>query len=105
MSEFLGQTVALSMTEIAAVVGALAAVIGALWASDKKTTNSRMEANEKHIGQLSTQLDECEGKHEQAHDSMLKLTAEVSELRGKQEGVNSFAKQVMEVVASKVAKP
>jgi hypothetical protein len=80
------------------IFSALCAVIGTLW----KVLNTQSINVEKR---LTTKLDECEKKHEDVTNTLLKMSAEVGELRGRQEGVNSLAEQVLAVVAETKTRP
>ena len=77
---------------------ALCAVIGTLW----KVLNTQSINVEKR---LTTKLDQCELKHEDVTNTLLKMASEVGELRGRQEGVNSLAEQVLAVVAETKTRP
>ena len=68
--------------------GALTAVIGYLW---------REHINDKKA--VETKLEKCESSHVESVKSTLELTREVGELKGRQEGVNSLARQVLEMIA------
>jgi len=45
-------------------------------------------------------LAHCEKGHEQANRKLIELTGDFKELKGKQDGVSQFAKEVLKAVAS-----
>lgn len=78
-------------TIVAALMAAIASLSGAivyLWRyiSDvQKKTESKLE--------------ECENAHKASHESMLSLTREVGELKGRQQGVTELAEKVLQEIS------
>ena len=67
--------------------GALAGVVTALW---RQITNTHKTTQEK--------LDDCEEQGKETTKSLIELTGKVGRLEGRQDGIESLAKSVLEVV-------
>jgi hypothetical protein len=83
---------------LAAVFAALIGAIGTLWRV-LHTQNLNVEKR------LTTKLDQCEEKHGEVNQKLLNMAIDLGELRGRQDGVNSLAEQVLAVVADKITPP
>jgi len=73
----------------AGVIGALTTAVGVLWkvgnANLMKQQEQMCEAFQKTHAELSSKLDKCEEKHEQAHDQLVELATRVGRLEGQLE--------------------
>lgn len=78
----------------ASVLTLLGGAIATLW----RNLHAAQLATEK---KLEAKLDHCEIQHKDANDKILSLAVEIAEVRGRQEGVNSLAQEVLKVVSGK----
>mgnify|MGYP002634551002 FL=1 len=82
----------MSIDEPMGITAILVSAIAALW-KVLQMQYSKVETR------LSTKLDKCEEKHEEVNMSLLTLHSQLGELRGRQQGVEDLASQVLRVVA------
>ena len=82
---------------IGAIFVTLTGAVAALW----KAMNDRSSKMETR---LTLKLDHCEEKHGEVNSTLLTMAQELGELKGRQEGINTLAEQVLSVVASELEK-
>jgi hypothetical protein len=82
----------MNIDEPMGITAILVSAIAALW-KVLQMQYSKVETR------LSTKLDKCEEKHEEVNTSLLTLHSQLGELRGRQQGVEDLASQVLRVVA------
>jgi len=78
----------------ASVLTLLGGAIATLW----RNLHAAQQATEK---KLEAKLEHCEMQHKDSNSKILSLAIEVAEVRGRQEGVNSLAQEVLKVVAGR----
>ena len=82
----------MSIDEPMGITAILVSAIAALW-KVLQMQYSKVETR------LSAKLDKCEEKHEEVNADLLTLHSQLGELRGRQQGVEDLASQVLRVVA------